>query len=161
MECVNPCGSGKGKVPRSIPVVRLQIVRDKMIPYAGKAITGPPIAVDVLRDFLGEADREYLLMLCLDAQKMITALNIVSIGNLTSALVHPREVFKLAILANAKSIILAHNHPSGSTVLSRNDIEMSTRLVEAGELLGIEVLDHLILGVPPSFISLKAEGLIS
>ena len=82
-----------------------------------------------------------------------------SIGSLSAAIVHPREVFKFAILANAASVILAHNHPSGDTAASQDDIELTRRLVEAGRIMGIEVLDHLVVG-GQVVLSFKQHGLI-
>ncbi len=92
----------------------------------------------------------------LNTKNNITGINVVSIGSLNSSLVHPREVFKAAILGNAAAIILAHNHPSGDPSPSPEDLEITRRLVEAGKILGIEVLDHVIIG--DRWESLKERG---
>ena len=81
----------------------------------------------------------------LDAKNRLISRETVSVGHLTAALVHPREVFKAAILANAAAIALVHNHPSGDPEPSREDVEITRRLVKAGELLGIPVLDHVVV----------------
>ena len=81
-------------------------------------------------------------------------------GSLNVSVVHPREVFKRAILQNANSIILMHNHPSGDPTPSKEDIDMTDRLIEAGELLGIRVLDHIVIGDENNYISLKQENLL-
>ncbi|MEW9673574.1 RadC family protein [Ammoniphilus sp. 3BR4] len=89
----------------------------------------------------------------------MTGVEKVSVGSLNSAIVDPREVFKAAILHNAASIIVGHNHPSGDPTPSREDLSVTNRLVEAGKILGIEVLDHLILG-EERFQSLKESGMM-
>ena len=81
----------------------------------------------------------------------------VSVGSLNKAIVYPREVFKKAILSNAANVLAFHNHPSGDTEPSQQDIQLTYRLVEAGELLGIKLLDHLIIG-DGTFTSLKEKG---
>jgi DNA repair protein RadC len=82
----------------------------------------------------------------LDRKNRVIGINLVSIGSLTAAVVHPREVFKPAILANAAALIVCHNHPNGDVQPSQEDRTLTRRLVEAGKLLGMEVLDHIILG---------------
>jgi DNA repair protein RadC len=89
----------------------------------------------------------------------VIGFNLVAIGTLTSALVHPREVFKAAILANAAAIILVHNHPSGDPEPSAEDRALTSRLKEAGEILGIRILDHVVIG-DGRFRSLASEGII-
>jgi DNA repair protein RadC len=113
----------------------------------------------LLQSFLAGADRENFVVLLLDTKNKVVGINTVSIGTLNSAVVHPREVFKPAILANAASIILAHNHPSGDPAPSKEDVAVSKKLMEAGRLLEIEVLDHIIVG-DDCFLSMKQKGLI-
>ena len=108
---------------------------------------------------LHEADRERFVALHLNARNSVVAHETVSIGSVSAALVHPREVFKAAILANAAAVVLLHNHPSGDITPSKEDIELTRRMVEAGRLLGIDVLDHLIIG-GSEFLSLKERGLM-
>ena len=84
-------------------------------------------------------------------------MEICSTGSLATSIVHPREIFKMAILSNAYSLILAHNHPSGDVTLSKEDINISKRLKECGELIGINILDHVIIG-DNKYLSLKEEG---
>ena len=97
--------------------------------------------------------------MALDARNRPIGCNTVSVGSLSASIVHPREVFKFAILANASSIILAHNHPSGDVSPSQDDKELTRRIVEAGTLMGIDVLDHLIVG-NGDFLSMKERGLM-
>lgn len=91
----------------------------------------------------------------LDTRNSVIGLNTVTIGILDSSLVHPREVFKPAILSNAASIVLAHNHPSGDPMPSQEDRRATERIVQAGKILGIEVLDHIIIGDLDRFSSLN------
>ena len=91
-------------------------------------------------------DREHFIVLLLDRKNNVTGINTVAIGSLSATVVHPREVFTPAILDKAAAIILAHNHPSGDPAPSPEDKAMTRKLVEAGKLLGIQVLDHIIVG---------------
>ncbi len=102
--------------------------------------------------------REHFRLILLDTRNRLIKVSELSIGSLDSSIVHPREVFREAISASAASVILAHNHPSEDTTPSEDDIKLTKRLAEAGELMGIEVLDHVIIG-GNSYLSLKREGL--
>ena len=109
-----------------------------------KALLGSPqLIFEFLREKYGNAKKEYFLVLCLDTKKKLIAKE-VSVGILNASLVHPREVFNVAIQNSAAQIIVAHNHPSGDVTPSKEDINTTKRLVEAGKLLGISVLDHII-----------------
>ncbi len=96
----------------------------------------------------------------LDRKNRLIGINTVSIGNLTASIVHPREAFKPAILANAAAVVLGHNHPSGDPQPSREFRTLTKRLVDAGKLLGIEVLDHVMLG-DDTYFSFADEGILS
>ena len=111
----------------------------------------------MIKEQLEGLDREQFIIACLNTKNEPTNISVVSVGSLNKAIVHPREVFKTAILSNASSIMAFHNHPSGDTTPSDQDIQLTNRLYEAGELLGIKVLDHLIIG-DGSFTSLKEKG---
>lgn len=108
---------------------------------------------------LRNLDREYFLVLLLNTKNQVLAKETVSIGTLSSSMVHPRELFKVAVRRSAAAVILAHNHPSGDPTPSQEDITITKRLIEAGEILGIDVLDHIIIG-DNRFTSLKSKGLI-
>src|SRR5574341_1303255 len=144
---------------KTITVIRLQIVREGDFPYSTRQVKTSSDAAGIFRSYLVGADREYFVVLLLDAKHRINELNVVAIGSLTCTLVHPREVFKPAVIANAKAVILGHNHPSGDPTPSREDIKLTHRLVKAGELLGVAVLDHIIIG-ETGHISLADRGLI-
>ena len=108
---------------------------------------------------LGGRKKEYFLALMLDTRNRLIKTAEVSVGSLDASIVHPREVFKEAIAASAAAVIFAHNHPSGDPTASEDDIRLTKGLAEAGEILGIEVLDHIIIGGKKLY-SLKREGLI-
>lgn len=145
---------------KRIQLVRLEMVKEKTIPAEYDVNIGTPdIAKDVIKAFIGTKDREILALVCLNTKNRITCLSTVSMGSLNSSIVHPREVFKIALLANSASIVIGHNHPSGDCTPSREDINITERLVQAGEIIGIELLDHIICN-DYSYISLKEKGII-
>lgn len=144
-----------------VEFVRLALIREAGFLTQPKVET-PDEARAVFRQFLmGELDREHFALLCLDTKHRPTAIQIVAVGTLDSLLVHPREVFKTAILTNAASIICAHWHPSGDPEPSLDDMKVTYRLMQAGELLGIKLLDHLILGAENYYLSLKERGIVN
>ncbi len=122
-------------------------------------IQSPEQAFKSVLEKLKGKKKEYFYILCLDTRNRVRVKKQVSIGNLDSSIVHPREVFKEAISSLASSVIFVHNHPSGDLEPSSEDIHLTRRLVEAGQLLGIPVLDHIIVN-DKSYISLKARDLI-
>jgi DNA repair protein RadC len=123
----------------------------------GRPMISSPADVDrLLRGRIANLDRENFVVVLLNTKNEVIESPLVSVGTLSAALVHPREVFKPAIRASAASVILAHNHPSGKVEPSREDREVTGRLVESAEILGIEVLDHVILG--DGFYSMKEYG---
>ncbi len=103
-------------------------------------------------------DREQFRIVLLDAKNHVLGVRTVSVGSLSSSIVHPREIFKEAIARSSAAIILVHNHPSGDPTPSQEDVEVTRRLVEAGRLLGIEVLDHVVVG-DNRYISFKEKGI--
>ncbi len=117
-------------------------------------INSPADAADFVRSILTDNSREHFVALYLNGQHQVAAYSIVSIGTANQAPVSPREVFQRAVLTGAISIVVAHNHPSESTVPSHEDRAVTTRLREAGELLGIKVLDHVIV-TNSAFLSMK------
>ncbi|MDD3268339.1 MAG: DNA repair protein RadC [Syntrophomonadaceae bacterium] len=114
---------------------------------------------EMLMEEMRNYDREHFRVMYLDRKGGLLLMEDVSIGGLHSSIVHPREVFKTAVKKSAASIILVHNHPSGDPAPSTEDIEVSRRLIEAGKIMGIEVLDHVIIG-EKKYCSLKERGLI-
>lgn len=145
---------------KRVDIVSLKVVKESSLLYGKRKISSPSDAVEIGRSMLDGSDREKLLLCCLNTKNEPTKLNIVSIGSLNSSIVHPREVFKLAILGNSASIILFHNHPSGDTTPSKEDINITERIKEAGKIIGIELIDHIILGDENKYTSLKEKGII-
>lgn len=122
------------------------------------AIKSPEDAVNVGKSFMRihEEPEEYMYMICMNTKNKIIGVFEISHGSVNSSIVSPREVFQKALLANAVSIIVMHNHPSGDATPSREDVEVTKRLSEAGKIVGVEVLDHIIIG--DQYSSLKEKG---
>ena len=108
--------------------------------------------------FLRRETKEYFYAMHLDGKNRICCVDEVSIGSLNQSIVHPRELFKTALLSSASAIILLHNHPTGDPSPSREDIEITKRLKDAGEMIGVRILDHIIIG--DSFVSFVERGLL-
>lgn len=146
---------GMGKVKSLQILAGLELARRYLI--RGKVkVRSPESVVDQVRD-LRNKQQEYFITLTLDGAYNLIEKRVVSIGILNESLVHPREVFADAISDRAAAIILVHNHPSGEVQPSRDDIAVTLRLIEAGDLLGIQVLDHIIIGKEDHY-SLKTGG---
>ena len=118
----------------------------------------PEEVVNLVRSRLKGKKKEYFLALLLDTRNQLIKVSEISVGSLDSNIVHPREVFKEAISASAASVIFVHNHPSGDPTASEDDIKLTKRLAQTGEIVGIDVLDHVIIG-DKKYLSLKREGL--
>ena len=106
-----------------------------------------------------EKSKEHFMCLYMNARNHVIHEEVISIGSLSASIVHPREVFLVAVQKSAASIVLAHNHPSGDCSPSRDDIELTRRLAKAGDIMGIDILDHIIIS-PTDFTSLKESGLM-
>ena len=134
--------------------------KDYSVNYPGlnNMMNSPEAVVSLAKGFLHmhEETEEYMYMLCLNTKLKLTGVFEISHGNVKSSIVGTREVFQKALLGNAVSIILIHNHPSGDCKPSREDINVTKRLVEAGRIVGVDVLDHIIVG--ESYCSLKEKG---
>ena len=122
-------------------------------------IKGATDALDFSQALIGDDDREVFLVMCLNIKNKITVVHRCHVGALGASIIHPREVFKSAIMSNAHSIIVAHNHPSGSCQYSQEDVNVSERLIKVGKILNIEVLDSLIVSQKDA-ISLKERMVI-
>ncbi|MFN7981124.1 MAG: JAB domain-containing protein [Vicinamibacterales bacterium] len=125
----------------------------------GRALTSPHGAADLLQRVLGEEATEVFGLVLLSTRHTVVAYHEVSRGGLNTVAVEPRAVFTAALLANAAALIVAHVHPSGDPSPSPDDIALTRRLVAAGTLMGVEVLDHIIVG-HGRYVSLKALGLL-
>ena len=133
------------------PRYRVTLVCEEVGESSPAVVRDSTSAASILRPHFSGLDREHFTVLGLDAKHRIIGINVVSIGSLSLAIVHPREVFKPLILMNAAAWICAHNHPSGDVTPSQEDRALTKRLREAGELLGINLLDHLILADENSY----------
>ncbi|GKU79431.1 DNA repair protein RadC [Paenibacillus sp. L3-i20] len=122
-------------------------------------IRSPKDAFDFLEPDFRYSTKEHFTCLFLNTKNRVIFKEIISIGSLNAAIVHPREVFRAAIKRCSASLICSHNHPSGDSTPSHEDVELTKRLVSAGEIIGIEVLDHIIIG-GNSYVSLKERGLM-
>lgn len=125
--------------------VSLKMVKERSFLYADRRIKSSRDARTILIDYIGDADRENFIGLYLNTKNEPVAIQIISIGSLNAAVIHPRECFKTAYLCNAASVIFCHNHPSGDTTPSPEDRKVADRLVKCGDLLGIDVLDFCIV----------------
>ena len=130
-----------------------------------QTVSNPRTVQEVLSKVLNsenEVDRmkEHFWVIGLSTRNAIQYIDLVSLGTLNASLVHPREVFRFSIFKAVSSIILSHNHPSGDSEPSEEDMRITRRLVEAGKIIGIEVLDHIVIGDRDSFYSFKERGII-
>ncbi|HVN24452.1 MAG TPA: DNA repair protein RadC [Syntrophorhabdales bacterium] len=123
-------------------------------------LTSPHVVVKAVRATIQDKAKEHFKLVLLNVRNVILDISTISVGTANASLVHPREVFKKAIAHSASSVVLAHNHPSGNAEPSEDDVKLTQRLVEAGRLLGIEVLDHIIVTATDEFVSFKERGLL-
>ena len=129
-----------------LDVVAVRLIKERKMKNIFSCVETSRDAAVIFHEFLADMDREVMALLTLDSAKHPINVSIVSIGTLNNTLVHPREIFKAAILSNASDIIIAHNHPSGDLLPSKYDTEITERLMEVGKILGIHVVDHIIVG---------------
>ena len=121
-------------------------------------IRGPDDVAALMMEEMRGLDREHFRALLLNTKNQVLGVDRIAVGTLNESTVHPREIFKNAVKMSAAGVVLVHNHPSGDPTPSRNDREITKRLVRAGEIIGISVLDHVVIG-DNSYVSLKASGL--
>ena len=126
--------------------------------YSNEPMNNPDAAIRVMNEFLSQMDRELFCIVNLQADLTPINMNIVSVGSLNEALINPREIFKSAILSNAHSMMLIHNHPSGNLTPSTSDIQTTARMQELGELMGISLVDHIITGRNGNYYSFRDKG---
>ena len=126
--------------------------------YSNEPMNNPDVAIRVMNEFLSQMDRELFCIVNLQADLTPINMNIVSVGSLNEALINPREIFKSAILSNAHSMMLIHNHPSGNLTPSTSDIQTTARMQELGEMMGISLVDHIITGRNGNYYSFRDKG---
>lgn len=122
-------------------------------------VDSPQVVVELLMDEMKYFNKEHFRIVLLNTKNQIISIEEISVGNLNSSIVHPREVFNIAIRRSANSIILVHNHPSGDSTPSKEDINITYRLVEVGNIIGIKVLDHIIIG-DNNYMSFRDKNII-
>lgn len=142
-----------------LPRYRVTLVREGSSSNINNHIRTPEDVMDILSAEYETAVVETAQMLALDTKNKIIGVFTISTGSLNASIIHPRDIFQRAILSNAASVILAHNHPSGDPTPSPEDIELTGKLVEAGKVMDIAILDHVIIG-DGRFVSLKERGVM-
>ena len=162
----NLFGAPENRLKRSkfISVYRVSLVKDESISFGHRKLNNSQEAQSLIQSLIktqGQPDREQFCVILLNAKNAFMGLNIVSIGGLSSASVHPREVLKPAILANSAAMILCHNHPSNDLEPSHDDLFITRRIVQASELMGITVHEHIIISMDDDrYYSFADNGLI-
>lgn len=145
-----------------VPMYRVQLVREGAVPVPDTQVKNPQNLADLLTAYLAGADREHLVAVFVNTKHRVIGIETIAIGTLDGAPAHPREVFKGAIVAGAAAIFLAHNHPSGDTTPSPEDRAVTRRMDQAGKLLGIPLLDHVVIDPETGrCTSMRAEGMLS
>ncbi|HEV2149794.1 MAG TPA: JAB domain-containing protein [Longimicrobiaceae bacterium] len=129
-----------------VPAYKLQLVRDRTVPIRTRLCRSPREAADLFRAYVGDSDREHMVAIFLDTQNRFIGVHTVATGTVDYCIVGPREAFKAALLYNATSLVLAHNHPPGEHNPSDDDIQLTRQLQEAAELLDIVVMDRIVIG---------------
>lgn len=147
--------------PYTIPGFRIALVREPGVKLAERPqLRTCAEAAPILAQYIGETDREVFVIAMLTIRHRLIGLHTVSVGCLTSSLVHAREVLKPLILSGSAAFLACHNHPSGCPEPSAEDIALTRRLAAAGQLVGIELLDHIVLGEAGRFVSLRERGVL-
>ena len=151
-------------IRKSVSIYRVSLVKDATVSFGQSRVSNSQEAHRLIQNLIltrGQPDREQFVVALLNAKNDIIGLNIVSVGALTSAPVHAREVLKPAILANSAAMILCHNHPSNDLTPSVDDLEMTRRIIRAAETIGIQVYEHLIINTEDErYFSFADEGII-
>lgn len=142
------------KEKQKIPIIQLYQKQVNDLEVDQPYIRSPEDGYMAIQSMLSNLDRETFIVMCLSTKHRINHIEVIAVGSLNQAVIHPREVLKSAVLSNSAAIIVAHNHPSGDLSPSPEDIKVTKRLKEAGEIIGIELLDHLII-TGDDFLSLK------
>lgn len=146
---------------KRVSIIKAVIIKERTMLYGARQINTPALAAGLATQLFTNSDREMLVVAALDAKCNPLTLEIAAIGNVNSCIVSPREIFKNAILSNAVHIMIFHNHLSGDCTPSSEDIAITKRLIDCGDLIGIPLLDHIIVGDTNSYVSLREDGIVS
>jgi DNA repair protein RadC len=149
------------RVKDRVSSLRVTCVREHSVPIKDGTVGSAREAAKVARLFVPDGEeREHFIIIMLDARRSVKGVAVVSIGTLSASLVHPRECFRPAIVAGAAAVIAVHNHPSGDPTPSAEDRDVTRRLQKAGELIGIPLADHVVVGAGESFYSFREHGIL-
>lgn len=147
----------------SVKMIKLELVKEGTIHYLSedgkRKISSPSDAYNLVKEIYKGFDREVVMLVTLNTKNEPCNISTIGVGTLSSTIVHPREVMKIAIIGNAAAIVLYHNHPSGCVEPSSDDINITKRLNKVAEIIGIKLLDHIIIG-DDSYLSLKEQNII-
>ena len=132
---------------KEINIVALQMIKTDTLNYLKNRISNPGDATEIMRSFIGNSDREHLILICMNSKNEPTHIQTLSIGSINQTVIHPREIFKTAMLSNANSIMLGHNHPSGDVTPSPEDINVTERLMLISEMMGI-LFSQIVTPIP-------------
>ncbi len=146
---------------KRVSIIKTAVIKERTMLYGARQINTPTLAANLARELFANADREMLIVAALDAKCNPLSLEIAAVGSVNTCIVSPREIFKNAILSNAVHIMIFHNHLSGDPTPSKEDIAVTKRLIDVGELLGIPLIDHIIIGDDTDYLSLREGGLVS
>ena len=152
-------GVGEAKAAQIAAVFELARRLETFVEEPKRKICSPKDVYALMYPKMREQKKEKFVTLCLDTKNQVLKEDIISVGSLNASIVHPREVFKAALMESSASVIMIHNHPSGDPSPSKEDIMVTEKLIEGGKLLGIDVLDHIIIG-DGRYVSLKDEGFV-
>ena len=141
-----------------VPVFRVHLVRER--DHLTRQVTTPADAARLCAELLDGYDREIFLVVALSTANRVIGAHVAHVGTVDASIASPREVFKFGLLVNARSVIVAHNHPSGNLEPSRADVSVSKQLAAAGEAIGIRLLDSLVVGFDGRYTSLTERGLL-
>lgn len=143
-----------------IPKFEVKLIRDGSLVAGCRMIRTSNDAYSMLSSYFNDLAKEHFLAVFLSTKNCVLGISCISVGSINASIVHPRELFIPAILACATQLIIAHNHPSGDPNASNEDVVLTKRLVQAGELLNMPIIDHIIIGDAGQYFSFKEQGLI-
>lgn len=138
-----------------VPLVRLQVVKERFLPYGTEEIASPEKVVKMVKRLLEGTDKECILAIPVDAKSKPLGIEFVAMGAVNCAYTFAREIYKHALISNATGVIIVHNHPSGDVIPSEQDWKFTRGIQEAGDLLGVELLDHIIVGDKEDYFSMS------
>lgn len=131
---------------KRIDIVKIKMVKESSVKYENRRIKNPWDAYKIFNDYIDDSNKEMFVLMCLNNKNEPTHISTISIGSINESIATPAEVFKVALLSNANKIMICHNHPSGDPQPSESDRNITERLYDSGDIMGIKLLDHIIIG---------------